>query len=354
MTAEATRWFAHRTSRAEQWPVTDLVAAKSRTGSRISVVIPARDEQATIEDVVRCLRRALVEQSPLVDELIVVDSDSRDGTADLARRAGATVVSSAQVRPDLGSYPGKGEAIWKSLFATTGDVLVFVDADLTHFGPHFVTGLVGPLLHDPDLLLVKGFYDRILDLGDEATPDGGRVTELVARPLLNLWWPQLSRVVQPLAGEWAARRSLLESVSIPTGYGVELATLLDTFALAGPDAVAQVDLGARAHRHQAVHDLGVMAAELLVVAERRRGDRTARSIESATLSQFRRGAPPVGEVPVREVPVREVPVGSLSHAADGAVDPAGTGHWRVRPVPVRERPPAVSVDPPVAMRGSAC
>ncbi|MFN8081074.1 MAG: glucosyl-3-phosphoglycerate synthase [Kineosporiaceae bacterium] len=343
MIAEATRWFTQRTSTAEQWPLAELVAAKARTGSRISVVIPARDEQVTIEDVVRCLRRALIEDVALIDELVVVDSDSRDRTADLARRAGATVVSSAQVRPDLGSNPGKGEAIWKSLFATTGDVLVFVDADLTHFGPHFVTGLVGPLLNDPELLLVKGFYDRILDLGDEATPDGGRVTELVARPLLNLWWPQLSRVVQPLAGEWAARRSLLESVSIPTGYGVELATLLDTCALAGLDAVAQVDLGARAHRHQAVHDLGLMAAELLVVADGRRAGGDGRPIESATLSQFRRGT---------------VPPGSASEAGldapSGAVDPEPPGHWRVRPVPLLERPPAVSVDPPVAVWGSAC
>ncbi len=292
------------------------------------MIIPARDEQATIGPVVSALRTALVDGAPLVDELVVIDSDSVDATADAARAAGARVITSAAIRPDLGSYPGKGEAIWKSQFVTSGDLLVFVDADLTHFGPHFVTGLLGPLLADPQVLLVKGFYDRILDLGDDPTPDGGRVTELVARPLLNLWWPDLARVVQPLAGEWAVRRRVLESVWIPTGYGVELATLLDTCSIAGLDAVAQVDLGSRAHRHQAVHDLGVMAAELLVVADRRRtaasteegspGAATAvlREPDEPTLSQFRR------------------------------TGPGGVGQWHVRPVPIAERPPAAGVAAP--------
>jgi glucosyl-3-phosphoglycerate synthase len=233
----------------------------------------------------------LVTATPLVDEIIVVDSDSTDGTARAAERAGAVVHRARDIAPALGSYPGKGEALWKSLLVTRGDLLVFVDADLTRWGPHFVTGLLGPLLADrprtgaqgageqeagqPDdgqpVQLVKGFYERVRTERDGSTStEGGRVTELVARPLLSLWWPQLAGVVQPLAGEWAIRRGLMESLSIPVGYGVELSTLLDTFTRYGLGALAQVDLGSRAHRHQADHDLALMAAELLVVAEARR------------------------------------------------------------------------------------
>ena len=258
------------------------MTAKQRTGTRISVVIPARNEERTVGRVVGALRQVLLIGTPLVDEIVVIDSDSTDGTGRAAERAGATVHRARDIAPALGSYPGKGEALWKSLLVTRGDLLVFVDADLTQWGPHFVTGLVGPLLlggppssgpPNPDgpVQLVKGFYERVRTERDGSTStEGGRVTELVARPLLSLWWPQLAGVVQPLAGEWAARRSLMESLTIPVGYGVELSTLLDTFTRHGPGAVAQVDLGSRAHRHQADHDLALMAAELMVVAEARR------------------------------------------------------------------------------------
>jgi glucosyl-3-phosphoglycerate synthase len=184
------------------------------------------------------------------------------------------VFAAGQIRPDLGAFPGKGEAMWKSLFVTTGDVVAFIDADLIAWGPHFVSGLLGPLLAEPSLHLVKGFYDRLLDPGDlshdqGSTYEGGRVTELVARPLLSLRWPELSGVVQPLAGEWAARRDLLASLHIPTGYGVELAVLVDTYRRRGLDAIAQVDLGRRAHTHQPLRDLGAMAVELMAVADSR-------------------------------------------------------------------------------------
>jgi glucosyl-3-phosphoglycerate synthase len=316
VTPEAARWFAERTWRVGDWSLPELVELKARREIRVSVVIPARDEEPTIGQVVTVLRSALV--GDLVDELVVMDSDSTDATARVAAEAGAVVHAVSSVRPDLGWQPGKGEAVWKSLFVTSGDLLVFVDADLTLFGPHFVTGLLGPMLAVPEVALVKGFYDRILDDGDRPSTQGGRVTELVARPLLNVWWPDLAAVVQPLAGEWAARRSLMEALEVPSGYGVELASLLDTFTTAGLDAIAQVDLGARAHRHQHVHDLGVMAAELLVVADRRR--RRAEGL-------------PVGE------PGRA----TLSHylrTPGGAGDEAG-GQWRSREVPLVERPPAV-------------
>jgi len=300
-----------RTSRWQDWPAAQLLAAKQQAGTRISVVIPARDEQRTVGRVVAVLRQALITDLPLVDEIVVMDSDSTDATGSVAARAGATVHRAKDVAPGLGTFPGKGEALWKSLLVTTGDLLVFVDADLTRWGPHFVTGLLGPLLADPEVRLVKGFYERVRTEDDGSTStEGGRVTELVARPLLSLWWPELAGVVQPLAGEWAARRGLMESLSIPVGYGVELSTLLDTAARYGLDALAQVDLGSRAHKHQADHDLAVMAAELLVVAEARR-DRPAPPPGAATLRQFTR--------------------------ENGAARP------RFRPIPTRERPPLVTV-----------
>jgi len=310
MPDQAAAWLRQRSSRWQDWPTSQLVQAKQGLGTRISVVIPARNEEHTVGRVVTTLRKALVVDVPLVDEIVVMDSDSTDGTAQVAARAGATVHPAAAVASDLGSFPGKGEALWKSLLVTGGDVLVFVDADLTRWGPHFVTGLVGPLLADPEVRLVKGHYERVRTERDGSTStEGGRVTELVARPLLSLWWPQLAGVVQPLAGEWAARRSLMESLTIPVGYGVELSTMLDTYTRHGLAALAQVDLGSRAHRHQADHDLALMAAELLVVADRRRG--AAAPPPSGQLHQFVR--------------------------RQGAAVP------RVRPVPTQERPPIQAV-----------
>lgn len=324
MTPEAARWFAQRTFTADTWTVPQLCRLKADLGTRVSVVIPARDEETTIADVVTTLREALTGPGGLVDELVVIDSDSADRTAQVAAEAGAVVHAAAGIRPDLGRLPGKGEAVWKSLFVTSGDVLVFVDADLTLFGPHFVTGLLGPLLSLPEVRLVKGFYDRILDIGDQPSTEGGRVTELVARPLLDVWWPDLAAVVQPLAGEWAIRRDLIRSLAVPAAYGVELASLLDTHAAHGLEAIAQVDLGARAHRHQAVHDLAVMSAELLALAAGRRD-----------------GAQGMGEVP-------ETATLSQYVRADSG------GSWRSRPVPLAQRPPAASVPPePVAAAAGA-
>jgi glucosyl-3-phosphoglycerate synthase len=301
-------WFRERTSRWQDWPLEQLLELKQRDGTRISVVIPARNEERTVASVVGPLVKALVADAPLVDELVVIDSDSTDATGRAASDAGAVVYRACDIAPGLGARQGKGEALWKSLLVTRGDVLVFVDADLTRWGPHFVTGLLGPLLADPGVLLVKGFYARIRTEADgSVSSEGGRVTELVARPLLSLWWPQLAGVVQPLAGEWSARRHLMESLAIPVGYGVELAALLDTASRHGLDALAQVDLGSRAHRHQANHDLAVMAAELLAVAETRRTGSGPR-VSGFALEQYSR--------------------------EDGQV------LRRSRPVPTGERPPA--------------
>jgi glucosyl-3-phosphoglycerate synthase len=306
------------------WPASQLAAHKRALGKTVSVVIPARNEELTVGEVVAGIAR-LSANTGLVDELVVIDSDSTDKTSENAARAGATVYRAREIAPHLDAFPGKGEALWKSLLVTHGELLVFVDADLTHWGPHFVTGLLGPLLHDPSVLLVKGFYERLYKGGDgSVTADGGRVTELVARPLLSLWWPQLAGIVQPLAGEWAARRDLMESMSIPVGYGIELAVLLDTASEHGLDAIAQVDLGSRGHKHQANHDLAMMAAELLLVAERRRG------MSRSTMPDNPTGQSGQGD-------------------SDGVrlhqfVRSGGEMRQCSRPVPGHERPPARSVE----------
>ncbi|MBV9096964.1 MAG: glucosyl-3-phosphoglycerate synthase, partial [Frankiaceae bacterium] len=214
----------------------------------------------------------------------VVDSGSTDDTIAVAAAAGARVVRREDVLPQFAPRPGKGEVLWRSLAATSGDVICFVDSDLRDFSPSFVTGLLGPLLTDPSVQFVKATYDRALRSGEVELPTGGgRVTELVARPLIALHWPALSGFVQPLGGEYAARRSLLEQLPFPCGYGVEFGLLVDTYRRVGLDAMAQVDLSRRKHRNQDLHKLGQMAAEILQVAQARLG----RSVDAPVeLTQF--------------------------------------------------------------------
>jgi glucosyl-3-phosphoglycerate synthase len=281
---DARRWFDSRTSLAGDWPVRRLLESKGAI--RVSVVLPTLDEESTVGRIVERIRRDLVDRTPLVDELVVLDSGSTDRSADVALAAGATVVRREDVLPDLPVRDGKGEVLWRSLAATTGDVLVFVDSDLSDFSSTFVTGLLGPLLTDPTVQFVKATYDRPLQSGEELLPaGGGRVTELVARPLLALHWPQLSGFVQPLGGEYAARRPLLESLPFPCGYGVEFGLLVDTYRAHGLDAMAQVDLQRRKHRNSDLHKLGRMALEILQVAEARLGRPAAPPVE---LTQFHR------------------------------------------------------------------
>ncbi len=283
----------------------ELLAAKG--GTTVSVVIPARDEEATVGAVVAGVRRAWVEGVPLVDELVVIDSDSTDGTAAVAAAAGATVHAAREVLPGLGVARGKGEALWKSLHVTTGDVLVFLDSDLIEWGPHFVSGLLEPLLTDPGVALVKAVYDRpLLDEQGREAETGGRVTELVARPLIALHHPELAGLVQPLAGEWGVRRTAMERFSVPVGYGVEIAALVDTAELLGADAIAQVDLGRRTHRHHRHDTLGPMAVQVLAAVESRLGRSGNGARGSATLTQYDRTAEGFTSRP-REVDLSERP-----------------------------------------------
>jgi len=289
MDNDVREWFRRRTYRTADFDLQQLADSKQRSGDRISVVLPALNEERTVGEIVERIRGCLVEDVPLVDELVVIDSGSQDRTAAVARAAGASVVSAEDLLVSHGRWPGKGDALWKSLFATTGDIVAFLDADLIDFDPSFVTGLVGPLLTDPAVGYVKGLYDRPLQTVEGIAPDGGgRVTELIARPLLNAIWPKLAGFVQPLSGEYAGRRRLLEAVPFASGYGVEIALLIDLLELAGLDALAQTDLGVRRHSHQADPALGRMAGQILQTALHRAPWAPWASAESTMLTQFLR------------------------------------------------------------------
>jgi glucosyl-3-phosphoglycerate synthase len=280
---EVEHWLSTRSWSLTDRPLHKILAAKHRTGQSVSVVLPALNEEATVGDIVAIIRHDLMQQVPLVDEIVVVDSGSTDRTSEVAAAAGARVVHRDDILPRIPAVPGKGEVLWRSLLVTSGDIVAFIDADLKEFSSDFVTGIVGPLLTDPGVDLVKAMYDRPLG---GAAGQGGRVTELMARPLLNMHWPQLAGFVQPLGGEYAARRSLLEQLPFPVGYGVELGMLVDALHLVGLDALAQVDVGVRKHRHQDGQALGRMAAQIYRTAQLRlaRGH-----LIRPSLTQFERG-----------------------------------------------------------------
>jgi glucosyl-3-phosphoglycerate synthase len=267
-------WFATHTWQQPSWTVDELVALKR--GRTVSVVLPALNEEDTVGDVVAVVRPLL---GTLVDELVVMDSGSTDRTVSVAAAAGARVVLRSDVVPWLEPLPGKGEVLWRSLAATSGDLIVFLDSDLVEPETAFVTALLGPLLLDAGVHLVKGFYRRPLRLESSG---GGRVTELVARPLLNTLRPELSGVVQPLGGEYAATRSFLESVPFAAGYGVEIGLLLDVHRIYGLPALAQVNLGVRKHRNRSLLQLGVMSSQIMGTALARCGV----SADSGPLTQF--------------------------------------------------------------------
>ena len=245
--------------------VQQCLARKGSTS--LSVVVPALEEEDTVAGVVRPVVELVA--AGLVDEVVVIDGGSSDRTVERATAAGARVVALGDHLP-LDPHPGKGGALWLSVAETSGDLLLFLDADVSPFDPGWVAAMVEPLLAEPDVQLVKGCYDRPVGTPGAVQPGrGGRVTELVARPLLAVAWPELARVRQPLAGETAARRTLLEAVPFATGYGVEIGLLLDTAARCGVDAVAQVDLGERWHKPQHDDALARMAATVLHAALRR-------------------------------------------------------------------------------------
>ncbi len=252
-------WLARRTYRGADFDPEQLAHQARRDGLRISVCLPALNVAETVGSIVETLRLRLMEEVPLISEILVMDGSSTDGTGRIAEEAGARVVLDHEVLPRLAPGRGKGEAMWKSLAVLSGELVVWLDADVVDFDPAFVSGLVGPLLAEPDVGYVKALYRRSLGTDDEG---GGRVTEICARPLINLFYPELAGFAQPLSGEAAGRRELLTAVPFFNGYAVEIGLLIDICRVAGLGALAQVDLGSRRHTNQPTAALGAMASTI--------------------------------------------------------------------------------------------
>ncbi|WP_210491853.1 glucosyl-3-phosphoglycerate synthase [Patulibacter sp. SYSU D01012] len=309
---EVATWLARRRHHHGAYPLERLASVAD--AARVSVVIPAKRTADTIGRILDVTVAPLV-AAGVVDEVVVVDAASDDGTARVAAAHGARVVQESAVRPDVGPCRGKGDAMWRALHVTDGDVVAFLDADTADPDPAHLRGIVGPLLTDPTVAMVRGAFDRPYRTASGRTEPhgGGRVTELMARPLLNLHRPLLSGFRQPLAGEFAARRTLLEALPFPVGYGVEVSTLMDALDRVGLDALAEVDLGERQNRHQPLRDLGLMAYAVLCAVERRI-DRDAAAPVGLRL--------PWEDGAVRAVPVDERPPVAAGRAATGPRDGA--------------------------------
>lgn len=307
------RWLLTNTFRAHEFAdLGHLVELKRRQGVTISLGLPTLNEEATIGAEITVLRRALMEEVPLLDEIVVIDSGSVDSTREVAQALGVPTYLHPAILPEAGAFDGKGEALWKSLHVLAGDLIVWLDTDIRNIHPQFVYGLVGPLLHHPRLAYVKGFYRRPLEDGTTRSDSGGgRVTELLARPLLNLFFPELSGVIQPLAGEYAGQRAVLEGLPFFTGYGVEVGLLIDVVNRCGLDRLAQVDLEVRVHRNRPLPSLSLMACAVAQVVMTRVGDRAGAQL------------------------------GGLMHRSMRLPRPDGT--WDVVEVREVERPPIITV-----------
>ncbi len=269
------KWFAENTFHASEFSdVRRLVELKEKRGLTVSLGLPALNEEKTIGLVIRRVKSALMDRYPLLDQIVVIDSDSTDRTAEIAADLGVPVHGHSKILPELGSFVGKGEALWKSLHVLDGDIVAWIDTDIRNIQPRFVSGLIGPLLREPRIQYVKGFYKRPIKEGDKLVSEGGgRVTELMARPFLNLFFPELSGIIQPLSGEYAGRRSLLESVPFFTGYAVETGLLIDILDAVGLSAIGQVDLERRIHRNQPLGNLSQMSYTILQAAMRKLEER---------------------------------------------------------------------------------
>ena len=306
------KWFVQNTfSSSEFADLRRLVEAKERQNLRISVGLPTLNEEPTIRRVIRAIRSRLMERIPLVDELAVIDSDSEDRTREIARDEGVPVHIHGDILPEFGARRGKGEALWKSLRVLTGDIVVWIDTDVTDTHPKFVYGILGPLLLRPDVQYVKAFYQRPLRIGgDLLATGGGRVTELSARPILNLFFPELSGMVQPLSGEQGGRRALLEQLPFFTGYGVETGLLIDTLRRTGLGAIAQVDMKHRIHRNQDLLGLSKMSFQILQVALKRVGESYGERIweeANATLKLITQGEGGKLHLEMHDIAIAELP-----------------------------------------------
>lgn len=242
----------------------DLVKQKEKSGLTISLCIPTLNEERTIGKEVVIFKSELMNRYPLLDEIAVIDSGSKDRTLEVASSFGADTYLSEDILPEEGAKHGKGENLWKAIYQLKGDIIVYIDADIKNIHPRFVYGLIGPLIQRPEVSYVKAFYDRPLAFSDSVRPSGGgRVTEILTRPLFSLFFPDLTAIIQPLSGEYAVRRDVLESISFPVGYGVETSHLLDVYRKNGMKAFAQTDLDQRVHRNQETRALGKMSFGIL-------------------------------------------------------------------------------------------
>jgi nucleotide-binding universal stress UspA family protein len=259
------KWFAENTFAAAEFDdVRALAALKQAQGLTISLVLPALNEAETVGKVIRTIQRALMDKVPLLDEIVLIDSNSTDGTREIAEELGVPVYIHQALLPEYGARRGKGVALWKSLLVTRGDIVAWIDTDIVNVHPRFVYGILGPLLQNPGIKYVKGFYRRPLKVdGKIQAGGGGRVTELTARPMLNLFYPELSGVVQPLSGEYAGRRDALEQLPFFSGYGVETGLLIDMLERFGLGAIGQVDLLERVHHSQPLEALSKMSFAIL-------------------------------------------------------------------------------------------
>jgi len=247
-----------------------LVKLKNQQEVKISMALPTLNEERTIAKEVLVIKNELIDRFPLLDEIVVIDSGSDDNTRELAAEYGATVYTSENILPKYGFYKGKGENLWKSLYVLEGDIIVWIDADIDNIHPKFVYGLVGALLENPNLSYVKSFYERPITGKKSFQPSGGgRVTEIQTRPMFSAFYPDLATIIQPLSGEYAGRREILENLSFSVGYGVETAHLIDIFENFGIENIGQVDLDMRIHRNQSIQSLSKMAFALLKTALRR-------------------------------------------------------------------------------------
>ncbi len=259
------KWLAEQTfHHSNFWNIKWLVEEKERQGLSISLCLPTLNEEKTIGQEIVILKAELADRYPLLDEIAVIDSGSNDRTLEIASSFGADVYNASECLPECGNYRGKGENLWKALYLLSGDIIVYVDSDIKNIHPRFVYGLVGPLIKSPDIHYVKAFYDRPLAYSEGLRPTGGgRVTEILIRPLFSLFFPELAGIQQPLSGEYAGRRSILEQIPYPVGYGVETAMLIDIYERLGLSAFAQTDLDRRIHRNQETIALGRMAFGVL-------------------------------------------------------------------------------------------
>jgi glucosyl-3-phosphoglycerate synthase len=267
LSTQVDRWFAENTFHSHEFSdLRHLMALKEKQGVTISLGLPALNEEETVGEVIRTLKTALMDEVPLLDEIVLIDSHSTDRTRDIAEALGIPVYIHQDILPEVGANIGKGEALWKSLHVLNGDLIAWVDTDITNIHPRFIYGLIGPMLLSPRIQYVKGFYQRPIRLGDKVQAGGGgRVTELVARPLFNLFYPDLSGIIQPLSGEYAGRRSALEQVPFFSGYGVETGLLIDLLERFGLEAIAQTDLEMRVHHNQPLVGLSKMSFAILQV-----------------------------------------------------------------------------------------